>query len=85
MERWNKPGWRPIGFWLCFKDKKAVRAAEKVCRTETEVVLMVGLADDEERQRIADEGLLAKDREDMVKVRQKYPDLFPGEFVADWL
>jgi hypothetical protein len=49
METWNKLGWRPTGFWICFRDRKALRAAEKVCRSETEVVLMLGLADEKER------------------------------------
>ena len=60
MRNWKVPGVRPFGFWYCDIPAPDRRRAEKVCATEAEMVLLLGLADEAERQAIAAGNIIEK-------------------------
>ena len=60
MRGWDMPGVRPFGFWYCDVPTSDRRRAEKVCATEAEMVLWLGLADEAERQAIAAGNIIEK-------------------------
>jgi len=62
MRDWKVPGVRPFGFWYCDIPAPDRRRAMKVCTTEAEMVLFLDLADEAERQAIADGDIIAKQR-----------------------
>src|SRR6476619_4420288 len=62
MRDWKVPGVRPFGFWYCDIPAPDRRRAMKVCTTEAEMVLFLDLADEAERQAIADGDIIANQR-----------------------
>ena len=62
MRDWDVPGARPFGFWYCDVPAPDRRRAEKICVTEAEMVLLLGLADEAERREIAAGNVIEKQR-----------------------
>jgi hypothetical protein len=74
MRNWNVAGSRPFAFWLCEVSAADVRRAEAACRTEAECVLYLNLADDEERRRIAAEGVIEEELKIIAQDRKLHPE-----------
>ena len=79
MAMWDRPGYRPVAWWVCENSNRELERFEREYDCFASALIGEGFADAEERRRIEAEGVIAEQLEIIAKDRAEFPDEYEGK------